>query len=85
MARLSEELPREQVLDSNGEYLPEFTERAYLETLQELLSRPSRYQTIVGLDLELYYTVDGWRILTDSRLISALSGRASAVKGGESA
>lgn len=85
VARLSEELPRDQVLDSNGEYLPEFTERAYLETLQELLSRPSRYQTSVGLDLELYYTVDGWRILTDSRLISALSGRASAVKGGESA
>ena len=83
--RLSEELPRSEVVDEQGEYLPELTERAYLEALNELLEHPDRYRTSVGLNLQLYYTTDGWRILTDSRLIQALSGHAPATKGGDGA
>ena len=83
--RLSEELPRSEVVDEQGNYLPALTERAYLEALQELLEHPGRYRTSVGLDLQLNYTTDGWRILTDSRLIQALSGHAPATKGGDGA
>ena len=83
--RLSEELPRSEVVDEQGNYLPALTERAYLEALQELLEHPDRYRTSVGLDLQLNYTTDGWRILTDSRLIQALSGHAPATKGGDGA
>ncbi len=81
--KLSEELPRSQLLDENGEYLPEITRQAYLDTLRELLSHPARYRTSVGLDLELSYTVKGWRILTDNALIQALGGRAA--RGGDGA
>lgn len=83
--RLSENLPKSQVLDDKGEYLPELTERAYLEALRELLARPAKYRTSIGLELELCKTGDGWFIVTDNRLFSALSGQNTAVKGGESA
>lgn len=80
--RLSDELPRSEVLDENGDYLPELTARAYLEALDKLLEHADRYLTSVGLNLKLYYTTEGWRILTDSRLTQALCGRPAAAKGG---
>ncbi len=83
--RLSEDLPQSQVVDEQGNYLPEFTERAYLEALQTLLERPERYRTSVGLNLQLYYTTEGWRIITDSQLLQALSGRTAYARGGDSA
>ncbi len=83
--KLSDELPRSQVVDENGDYLPEITQQAYLDTLRELLSHPARYRTSVGLQIDLTYTVKGWRILTDTELIQALSGRPSVSRGGDSA
>lgn len=83
--RLSEELPRSQVVDEEGNFLPELTDQAYLEALNELLEHPGRYRTSVGLNLQLYYTTDGWRILTDSQLIQALSGHSTATRGGDGA
>lgn len=83
--RLSEELPQSQVVDAQGNYLPELTEQAYLEALEELLAHPNRYRESVGLELQLYYTTEGWRILTDSRLIQALGGHPAAAKGGDGA
>ena len=83
--RLSEELPQSEVVDAQGNYLPELTERAYLEALEELLAHPNRYRDSVGLNLQLYYTTEGWRILTDSRLIQALGGHPAAARGGDGA
>ena len=83
--KLSEELPASELLDENGNYLPEITEKAYLDTLRELLGHPDQYKTSVGLNIELYYTVDGWRIMADDPLIFALSGRTAYTRGGKSA
>lgn len=83
--RLSEELPRSEVVDEKGNYLPSMTEKAYLEALEKLLEHPDRYRTSVGMNLKLYYTTEGWRILTDNRLIQALSGRPTVAKGGDGA
>ena len=85
MEKLSEELPASELLDENGNYLPEITEKAYLDTLRELLGHPDQYKTSVGLNIELYYTVDGWRIMADDPLIFALSGRTAYTRGGKSA
>lgn len=83
--RLNSELPKSQLVDEQGNYLPELTERAYLDALQTLLDRPERYRTSVGLNLQLYYTTEGWRIITDSQLIQALSGRTAYTRGGDGA
>lgn len=83
--RLSEELPASQVVDDKGNYLPEITNRAYMETLQELLSRPDKYRTVVGLEIQLTYTTDGWRIVTGRELLNALSGRTAYTGGGDKA
>lgn len=83
--KMSEELPASELLDENGNYRPEVTEKAYLDTLRELLAQPDKYKTSVGLNIELYYTVDGWRIMADDPLIFALSGRTAYTRGGKSA
>ena len=83
--KMSEELPESQVVDPEGNYLPEITERAYLDTLKELLSRPEKYRTVVGLEMELHYTVEGWRITTGRDLLNALSGRTAYTGGGDRA
>ena len=83
--KMSEELPQSELLDENGNYRPEITEKAYLDTLRELLKHPDRYRTSVVLEIELCYTVDGWRIVADDSLIYALSGRTAYSRGGKGA
>ena len=83
--KMSEELSEKELLDENGNYLPAVTEKAYLDTLRSLLSHPDRYRTSIGLNIELYYTVDGWRVVGDNPLIFALSGRTAYTRGGKSA
>lgn len=83
--KLSEELPENEVVDAQGNYLPEITDRAYLETLRELLEHAEKYHTIVGLDINLTYTVEGWRITTSRELLNALSGRTAYTGGGDRA
>ena len=82
---MSKERPSSELVDDNGDYLPEITNEAYLQTLQSLLSNKDRYRTSVGVELELYYTPDGWRIVTNQPLLKALSGRTNYTRGGESA
>ncbi len=83
--KLSEELPEHEVVDAQGNCLPEITNRAYLETLRELLEHAEKYHTIVGLDMDLTYTVEGWRITTSRELLNALSGRTAYTGGGDRA
>lgn len=83
--KLSEELPEREVVDAEGNYLPEITDRAYLETLRELLSHAEKYHTIVGVEVQLHYTVEGWRMTTGRDLLSALSGRTAYTGGGDRA
>lgn len=83
--RISSDLPESRVVDENGQYLPEITDQAYVETLRELLDRPGKYMTTVGVELQLNYTVDGWRIVTSRELLYALSGCTSYSRGGNGA
>lgn len=83
--KMSEELPQSELLDENGNYRPEVTEKAYLDTLRELLKHPDRYKTSVVLNVELYYTADGWRVVADDTLIYALSGHTAYSRGGKNA
>ncbi len=83
--KMSEELPQSQLVDSEGNYLPEITEKAYLDTLRELLAHPEKYRTVAGVEVKLRYTVEGWRMLTSRELLNALSGRTAYVGGGDRA
>lgn len=83
--KMSEELPQSELLDEDGNYRPEITEKAYLDTLRTLLQHPEKYKTSAGLTIELYYTVDGWRIMAGDPLIFALSGRTAYTRGGKTA
>ncbi len=75
-------LTERETLDENGNYLPEFTEQAYLSALEQLLGQSDKYMKSVSLELTLNYSAaDGWRIITDARMIDALSGFTSG-KGG---
>lgn len=70
-------LPRSELYDENGAYLPEVTSSAYAEAVAALLSRSDDYMTVTGLDLELSYTADGWVLNLSSPLSAALSGNPS--------
>lgn len=75
VARMNEELSERELLDENGQFRKEITDQAYENALTGLLSHPDKYMTSIGLELELIYTQDGWRIMTNSQLLQALSGK----------
>ena len=78
-------MPERETVDEDGNYLPELTEQAYLTALEEILGHSDKYMKDTELELTLFYTAaDGWRIMTDAKLIDALSGFASG-KGGRPA
>ena len=75
VARMNEELSEKELLDDNGQFRKEITDAAYLKALQEVLAYPDRYKTSVGVELELIYTQDGWKVQTNNQLLYALSGK----------
>ena len=79
LERMAAELKKSEMYDENDEYLPGITERAYAEAVQALLARSEQYRATTGLELQLRYTDEGWRLMADADLIAALGGG----KGGE--
>lgn len=74
-------LPRSELYDEDGNYLPEVSSGAYADAVAALLARSDDYMTVTGLELELSYTADGWRLNVSPALTAALSGNPAA-KGG---
>ena len=70
-------LPRSELYDENGGYLPEVTSSAYAEAVAALLARSDDYMTVTGMELELSYSADGWLLNLSSPLTAALSGSTS--------
>ena len=63
-----------EIYDENDQFLPEVTEKAYVKAVGNLLEKPNLYRTTTGMELELVYTNDGWRIRANNELLHALCG-----------
>lgn len=68
--------PVSAIYDENDLFKPEATQKAYATAVAELLEKPEYYRTTSGLELDLVYTSDGWRIQADEALLRALCGGA---------
>lgn len=66
--------PMSSIYDENDQFRPEATQKAYSEAVTELLEKPEYYRTTTGMELELTYTSEGWRILANDALLHALCG-----------
>lgn len=77
LAQLVQALPKNELYDENNNYLPSVTETAYANAVSSLLAHVEDYYTTTGLALELSYTTDGWRIVTNNLMLNALCGGAA--------
>lgn len=66
--------PNSAIYDENNEFRPEATEKAYLTAVTELLGQPELFRSTTGMELDLVYTSDGWRIQANNDLLHALTG-----------
>jgi len=66
--------PTSSIYDENDQFRPEATQKAYSAAVTELLEKPDLYRTTTGMELELVYTSEGWRIQADNALLHALCG-----------
>ena len=66
--------PMSAIYDENDQFRPEATQKAYKQAVTELLEKPEYYRTTTGMELELVYTNDGWRIQANDALLHALCG-----------
>ena len=64
----------DQLYDSQDNYLPEVTQLAYIQALEQALKDARSCYTTVEFDLPLKYTQGRWKVLTVPELLSALSG-----------
>ena len=64
----------DQVYDSQDNYLPEVTQLAYIQALEQALKDARSCYTTVEFDLPLKYPQGRWKVLTVPELLSALSG-----------
>jgi len=62
------------IYDENNEFRPEAIDTAYLAAVNELLEQPELYRSTTGMELNLVYTSDGWRIEATTDLLNALTG-----------
>ena len=74
---LARELDRAEIYDENDEYLPEFTDKVYIEAVKTVLSHAEDYYTTSGIELELVYADESWQIQLNDALTSALTGAAA--------
>lgn len=81
LARKVQMLPRSELYDESGAYLPEVTTSAYADAVASLLMHLEDYMTVSELDLKLIYTADGWKLELSQAMSAALCGLSS-VKGG---
>lgn len=66
--------PTSTIYDENDQFRPEATQKAYETALSQLLERPEYFRTTTGMELDLVYTSDGWRIQANDALLHALTG-----------
>ena len=66
--------PRNLVYDAENHYLPELTEKLYTDALTYVLEHSNKYCVTEQFDVELAYRDGRWLILTNPKLISALTG-----------
>lgn len=66
--------PMSAIYDENDQFRPEATRKAYQAAVTELLEKPEYYRTTTGMELDLVYTNDGWRIQANDALLHALCG-----------
>lgn len=66
--------PMSSIYDENDQFRPEATQKAYAAAVDQLLEKPELYRTTTGMELELIYTNEGWRIQADDALLHALCG-----------
>ena len=76
LKHLLQQLPSSEVYDQNNNYLPEITERAYLQALELVLERAADYYTTEEISLALNYTDGRWQLIMSNSLLKALNGGA---------
>ena len=72
--KLVEELHSAKIYDENGNYLESFTNAAYDQALDEVLSDCEKYYTTVPIDLTLSYSDKQWLLNMSPELLSASCG-----------
>ena len=77
-----QQLPSSEVYDDNNNYLPEITERAYLQALEKILESAANYYTTDEITLALNYTDGRWQLIMNTSLLKALNGGAGSCKEG---
>lgn len=75
--QLVQTLPKSELYDENNQYLPSVTDAAYANAVASLLGHVEDYYTTTGLELALTYTENGWRIVTNNRMLNAICGGAA--------
>lgn len=63
-----------ELYDNDGKFFSSVTDEAYSLAVNYALSRASDYYVTVAFNLELVYSDNEWRILTDQSLLNALVG-----------
>ena len=76
LKHLVQQLPSSEVYDQNNNYLPEVTERAYLQALELVLEHAAEYYTTEEISLALNYTDGRWQLIMNNSLLKALNGGA---------
>jgi len=66
--------PTSSIYDENDQFRPEATNKAYMTAVKALLEKPEYYRTTTGMELDLVYTGNGWRIQANDALLHALCG-----------
>ena len=64
----------DQVYDENDNYLPEITQEAYIQAIQQALKDARSCYTTVEFDVTLNYSGGKWLVVTAPEMLSALSG-----------
>ncbi len=71
---LVQTMDHDQVYDKEDNYLPEITQQAYIQALEQALKDARSCYTTVEFDVSLKYTGGKWLVLTAPELLTALSG-----------
>lgn len=74
LEKIVQSTPRNQVYDSENNYLPEVTDKAYLQAMEKLLARPETYYVTEQINVELEYENGQWYIVSAPELLNAISG-----------
>lgn len=69
-----EKMDRSEIYDEGGDYSAEFLQKVYDEVLSEVISKGKDIYTTKEYQVELQYTQDGWKILTNKDMINCFLG-----------